>query len=295
MTALKARTNNFQNEKPLSGRLRKTIYLLPNLFTAGNMVLGILAIAYAINDSLTLSLAAETKTTPFVWPARFIVIAAFMDFFDGFIARATGTTSKFGMEFDSLSDLVSFGMAPALLIYLSVLRYWNVVGLSITVFYVVCAAIRLARFNVQAQVEEKSHFMGLPSPAAAGILASYILFSQWAGWYGEGIIMNKVMGWYEENLTYVEKYGIPALTVVIALMMISTIAYPSLKKFKLESVKPLTLAFIVLLVFWLVKAAELTAFVVLTAYLFWGIFKSIMKRSFGRLSRDNKIPKPVKL
>src|SRR5258708_11393396 len=137
-----------------------------------------------------------------------------MDFFDGFVARATGTTSKFGQELDSLADLVSFGMAPALLISLSVLRYLPFWGISIAVFYVVCAAIRLARFNVQAQVEEKSHFMGLPSPAAAGILASYILFSHWMGWYGEGLIMNNGMRWYAENLYHVELHGIPILTAV---------------------------------------------------------------------------------
>src|SRR5580658_10617000 len=214
MTALKAKTNTFQEEKPASSRFRKTIYLLPNLFTAGNMVLGILSIAFAINDSLTLSVAAETKVIPFVFSAQLIVIAAFMDFFDGFVARATGTTSKFGMEFDSLSDLVSFGMAPAILIYLSVLRYLSVWGISITVFYVVCTAIRLARFNVQAQVEEKSHFTGLPSPAAAGLLASYVLLAHWSGWYEKAIIVNRVMHWYEENLNLFALTIIPVMMVV---------------------------------------------------------------------------------
>src|ERR1035441_6752738 len=109
MAAFKSKSGGFQGEKPASNRFRKTIYLLPNLFTAGNIVLGILSIAFAINDALTLSVAAETKVTPFVFSAQLIVIAAFMDFFDGFVARATGTTSRFGMEFDSLSDLVSFG------------------------------------------------------------------------------------------------------------------------------------------------------------------------------------------
>jgi CDP-diacylglycerol--serine O-phosphatidyltransferase len=286
MAAPKTKHNTPIDTDPASSRFRKTIYLLPNMFTAGNMVLGILSIAYAINDALTLSMAAETKVVPFVWPARFIVIAAFMDFFDGFVARATGTTSKFGMEFDSLSDLVSFGMAPAMLIYLSVLRYQNGLGLSITVFYVVCAAIRLARFNVQAQVEEKSHFMGLPSPAAAGILASYVLFSRWGGWYGKGIFMNKVMGWYEENLNLIEFWGIPILTVMIALVMISTLSYPSLKKFKLETVKPVTLALIVLVIFSLLKAAEPTAFAVLTIYFFWGLISSITKKGVDRLRRS---------
>src|SRR6185295_10391421 len=120
----------------------------------------------AINDSLNISLASESKVVAFAWPARFILMAIFLDFMDGRVARATGTTSKFGMEFDSMSDLVSFGMAPALLIYLSVLRYFQFWGLAITILYVVCAAVRLARFNVQAMIEENAHFMGLPSPAA---------------------------------------------------------------------------------------------------------------------------------
>jgi CDP-diacylglycerol--serine O-phosphatidyltransferase len=271
--------------KPNSSRFRKTIFLLPNMFTAGNMVLGILSITYAINDALTLSVAAETKVIPFVWPAKFIVFATLLDFMDGFVARATNTTSKFGQEFDSLSDLVSFGMAPAILIYLSVLRYQNGLGLFITILYVVCAAIRLARFNVQAQVEEKSHFMGLPSPAAAGIIASYVLLSRWPDFYEKGIVLNKVMGWYEENLNFVEFWGIPILTVIIALVMISTISYPSLKKFKLESIRPITLLFVVCVVFMLFKAFELTAFLLLTFYLFWGIFLAVTKKGVDRLRR----------
>lgn len=276
---------NAGGEKPASSRLRKSIYLLPNMLTAANMVLGILSIAYAINDSLTLSLAAETKVIPFVLPAKLILAAIFMDFMDGRVARATGTTSKFGMEFDSLSDLISFGMAPALLIYLSVLRYMNVWGISITVLYVICAAIRLARFNVQAQVEEKAHFVGLPSPAAAGMLASYILFSRWGGWYGKGIILNRVMGWYEENISFIELTIIPVMTVVIALVMISTISYPSLKKLKLETVKPVTFVFITLMIFWLVYAAEFTSFFLLLSYLLWGITHALTKKSFEKIKR----------
>jgi CDP-diacylglycerol--serine O-phosphatidyltransferase len=285
MVAMKYRSSGEAADKPAGSRLRKTIYLLPNMFTAANMVLGILAISYAINDSLTLSLLAENKSTPFVLSATFIVIATFMDFMDGFVARATNTTSKFGMEFDSLSDLVSFGMAPALLIYLSVLRYLSTWGLCIMVLYIVCAAIRLARFNVQAQVEEKTHFMGLPSPAAAGLLASYVLLSRWNGWYGKGIVLNKVMGWYEENLSYLELYFIPFLTVVTALVMISTISYPSLKKIKVETIKPWTLAFVALFILSMWRAFELTSFLVLTLYLFWGLIRSLTKKGVDRLRR----------
>ena len=115
-------------DKNLNSRLRKSIYLLPNMLTAANMVLGLLSIVFAVNDSLTLSMAASS-VIPFVLSAYLIILAAFMDFTDGFVARATGTTSRFGMEFDSLSDLISFGVAPAILIiscrsYVIFLR-WN--------------------------------------------------------------------------------------------------------------------------------------------------------------------------
>lgn len=289
MAVVKSKSSG-ASERPVNSRLRKSIFLIPNLLTASNMILGILSIAYSINDSLTLSLAAETKVTPFVLSAKLILGAIFLDFMDGRVARATGTTSKFGMEFDSLSDLVSFGMAPALMIYLSVLRYMNVWGISITVLYVLCAAIRLARFNVQAQVEEKTHFVGLPSPAAAGMLASYILFSRWGGWYGKGIFLNKVMGWYEENISFIELTVIPIMTVVIALVMISTISYPSLKKLKLETVKPWTFALVVLMFFWMVYAAEFTAFALLTFYLLWGPARSLTKSSVDRLRRPKASP-----
>jgi CDP-diacylglycerol---serine O-phosphatidyltransferase len=289
MSAMRIKPYISEMDRPAPSRFRRTIYLLPNLFTALNMVLGILAITFAVNDSLTLSLAAETKVIPFVWPARLIIIAAFADFFDGFVARATGTTSKFGMEFDSLSDLISFGMAPALLIYLCVLRYLSIWGLAIMALYVVCVAIRLARFNVQAQVEEKSSFMGLPSPAAAGCLASYVLLSRWPGFYDKKIILSTLMGWYEENMNFVELYIIPLMTVVIALVMVSTISYPSMKKWKLETVKPWTLAFIILALFLLLYAAEFTAFALLTIYLLWGIARALTKKSVEKIKRTKPV------
>ncbi|HET9869824.1 MAG TPA: CDP-alcohol phosphatidyltransferase family protein, partial [bacterium] len=105
-------------KSPANSRLRKSIYLLPNILTAANMVFGILSITYSIQDSLTLMAADNNSILPFVLPAKLILVSIFLDFMDGRVARATGTTSRFGMEFDSLSDLISFGMAPAILIYL---------------------------------------------------------------------------------------------------------------------------------------------------------------------------------
>jgi len=288
MSAVKAKFKLSPAKQASNSRLRKSIYLLPNLLTAANMVFGILSITYSIQDSLTLMVSAGSQVLPFVLPAKLILVSIFLDFMDGRVARATGTTSKFGMEFDSLSDLISFGMAPAVLIYLSVLRYLSFWGIAIMVLYVVCAAIRLARFNVQSQVEEKDHFTGLPSPAAAGLLASYVLFSRWGGWYGKGIILNKVMGWYEENISFFELTIIPILTVLIALVMISTIHYPSLKKWKRETIKPLTLGTIAILIFCLVYAYEIAAFALLSFYLLWGVTRMLTKKSAERL-RPSKV------
>ncbi len=264
-------------------KFRKSIYLLPNLFTAANMICGILAITFAINDSLKISLDAENRIVPFVISARFILVAIVLDFLDGRLARATGTTSKFGMEFDSMSDLVSFGMAPAILIYLAVLRYMPFWGISITVLYVVCAAVRLARFNVQATIEEKDHFMGLPSPAAAGLLASYVLLSHWEGWFSKGALVKKLMSLYGENMNYVESIGIPILTVIVALVMVSTIRYPSLKKWKTGTVKAWTFPVVVLVLFWVFYAAELTAFLLLTFYLLYGLAHLVTRKGADRL------------
>lgn len=283
MSALKAKPGPARQNA--NSRFRKSIYLLPNILTAANMVFGILSITYSIQDSLTLMAAESSSILPFVLPAKLILVCIFLDFMDGRVARATGTTSRFGMEFDSLSDLISFGMAPAILIYLSVLRYMSVWGVAITILYVVCAAIRLARFNVQSQVEEKDHFTGLPSPAAAGLLASYVLLSRWAGWYGKGVILNKVMGWYEENISFVELTIIPILTVVIALVMVSTIAYPSLKKWKRERIKPITLGIVAIMIFCLVYAYEFAAFALLASYLLWGIVGMFTRKGAERLRR----------
>jgi len=252
------------------------------MVTAANMVLGILAIAYAFNDALSLKLDVEAKSLPFVWPARLILIAIFVDFLDGRLARATNTTSRFGMEFDSLADLVSFGVAPAVLIYLAVLRYLPFWGVPIAVLYVVCTAVRLARFNVQAAVEEKDHFMGLPSPAAAGLLVSYVLLSRWVGWYMKGPTMKSVMGLYENNINVVEFIIIPLLTVLIAVMMVSNARYPSLKKWSRETIRPITFVGLILLVFMVVYAAEITVFTLLMGYLAWGVVKTGLGHLFSR-------------
>ena len=186
----------------------RSIYLLPNLFTTAGLFAGFYAIIAAANGD-------------FVNAAIAVFVAAVMDGLDGRVARLTGTSSEFGVQYDSLADLVSFGMAPALVMYhwsLSALKYdSNVmgrVGWSAAFLYAACAALRLARFNTQVGVVDKRWFVGLASPAAAGLMMSFV----WAFADGD-------LGWSGEELRYVAL----GVTIVSALLMVSRIRFWSFK------------------------------------------------------------------
>ena len=157
--------NNQREGYSKSGKkLGMYIYILPNLMTTANLFCGFY--------SVMLSMKGEFKTA-----AVAVVIAAIFDQLDGRLARLTHATSKFGAEYDSLCDLVSFGMAPAILMYLWALNPFGRVGMMSCFLFVACGAMRLARFNVQVGVVEKNYFQGLPIPMAAGILTScYLAF-----------------------------------------------------------------------------------------------------------------------
>lgn len=138
------------------------IYVLPNLLTTLNMFFGYFAIIYSIYGQ-------------FLMAAYAIVAAAIFDLLDGRVARMTHATSEFGSQYDSLSDLVSFGLAPSILLFQWSLQPFGRLGWLACFFYVACGALRLARFNVQKEVIEKAYFQGLPSPMAAGIVASSVM------------------------------------------------------------------------------------------------------------------------
>jgi CDP-diacylglycerol--serine O-phosphatidyltransferase len=155
-------------------RLRRGAYLLPSLFTIGNMVLGFYAIVLAYRGSQIVYLEGGDRY--FARAALLIFIAAILDTLDGRIARMTGTDSEFGREYDSLADLFTFGAAPALLTF-----FWDLQGLGrlgwlVPLYYMVCTATRLARFNVQTKVVDTRYFVGLPSPAAAGAVCSLLFY-----------------------------------------------------------------------------------------------------------------------
>ena len=157
------------------------IYLLPNLFTTGAMFAGYYAIVASIGARYSEAAIA-------------VFIAAILDGMDGRVARATGTQSEFGVQYDSLSDLVSFGLAPSLVMYtwsLSTLAdygpLWGKIGWAAAFIYAACAALRLARFNTQVGVIDKRYFQGLPSPAAAAVCMSFVWSMDKFGILGEEV------------------------------------------------------------------------------------------------------------
>lgn len=188
-------------------RFAMHIYLLPNLVTTGNIFFGFFAVIQAIKGE-------------FVTAAYAIVAAAIFDLMDGRLARLTRSTSKFGAEYDSLCDLVSFGMAPGVLLYLWALQPFGRIGWLACFFYMTCGALRLARFNVQAQVVEKAYFQGLPIPMAAGIVASSVLAMR------------------DLEIDASKNIGILAMTFLLAIVMVSTFRYRSFKDLDLKERLP---------------------------------------------------------
>lgn len=149
-------------------QLRKGVYILPNLFTTLNALFGFFAIISSIDGH-------------YVTAAVTIILAGLFDGLDGKIARATNTTSKFGVEYDSLADLISFGVAPGILVYLMALQPMGRIGWLAAFLFTICGALRLARFNTQTGTVSSDYFVGLPIPAAAGMAASTVLFATHLG------------------------------------------------------------------------------------------------------------------
>lgn len=185
-----------------------TIYVLPNLLTTTNMFFGFMSIIFAIRGEYSFGSYA-------------IVAAAVFDLLDGRVARLTDTTSKFGAEYDSLCDLVSFGMAPALIMYLWALQPFGRVGWLASFVFVACGALRLARFNVQ-QADEKQYFQGLPIPMAAGIVASSVLCFK-------DLEVDPSRNWLLLFMTF-----------MLGITMVSTFRYKSFKDVNLKRKQPFT-------------------------------------------------------
>ncbi|HEX9591817.1 MAG TPA: CDP-diacylglycerol--serine O-phosphatidyltransferase [bacterium] len=186
------------------------IYLLPNLLTTAGLFCGFYAIVAAINGH-------------FVAAAHSILLAGVFDILDGKIARLTHSSSAFGVQYDSLSDLTSFGLAPGLLVYLWGLHEVGRIGWVAAFMYVACAALRLARFNVQSGIQDRRYFRGLPTPAAAGVLATTVLF------------YHEVQNMLGHPLEMGRPVWFVAVAYGVAFLMVSNIRYRSFKEIDLRS------------------------------------------------------------
>ncbi|MCC7203184.1 MAG: CDP-diacylglycerol--serine O-phosphatidyltransferase [Nitrospirae bacterium] len=214
------------------------VFILPSILTAANLFCGFFAIVSVLNsDYITAAIA--------------ILVAMLFDGFDGKIARLTNSTSRFGVEFDSLSDLVSFGVAPGLLIYTWALNGYGKIGWLAVFLFVVCGAMRLARFNVRTSVSDNKYFLGLPIPAAAGVIATVVIFDHHILEMGKEVRPIVVL----------------IMTYLLAYLMVSTIKYRSFKDVHLGERKPLSaLVAAVLLLIVVVAEPQIMLFAIFILY-----------------------------
>ncbi|HKP75105.1 MAG TPA: CDP-diacylglycerol--serine O-phosphatidyltransferase [Longimicrobiaceae bacterium] len=190
-------------------RLRRGIIILPSAFTVGNMFLGVWAIVHAARGD-------------YITAGWLIVLGGVLDMFDGRIARYTATGSAFGEELDSLVDAVSFGMAPALIVYFTFLKNGGEWSWIVSFLYLTGAIFRLARFNIEQAGTAKTAFHGLPSPSAGGCVATFYAFTQtplWQRWFHD-VDTGRAAGW---------------LMMMVAVLMVSNVIYPVVPRFSLRT------------------------------------------------------------
>lgn len=228
--------------------------VLPNLFTVGNLFLGIMAILLAMNSH-------------WEYAAITVIIGMLLDGLDGRVARMLNTQSEFGKELDSLSDVITFGVAPAIIMYVSVLNNFGTQGWFITAIFPICGALRLARFNVQTG--PKGYFIGLPITAAGGILATMALYDK-----------------------YVDNHYIMVIGMLfLSYLMVSSIKYPAFKKMKTPKaflwIAAIFVVAIAISAIFYPAELPLVIFVPLAFYALYGLKKSITKR------RENKNEEPI--
>jgi CDP-diacylglycerol--serine O-phosphatidyltransferase len=205
------------------------IYFLPNLLTAGNLFCGFVALTYIVGANLVPDANGFVNWMPIKKALAFILLACIFDLFDGRVARMVGCESPFGREFDSLADLISFGVAPAFLVHHVVLRealppQYKELGWFIASIYLICGAFRLARFNCLSAMNlpgAGKDFLGFPIPSAAGLVASLTLF---------------IIKW-NENDKDLGRWGwaLPVVLLFLSAMMVSEVRYPSFKSLGFRS------------------------------------------------------------
>ena len=232
----------------------KLSYLFPNLLTAASIFAGILSILYSIDSRFTLAI-------------YMILLSGILDSLDGKVARMTNSQSQFGLEFDSIADTVAFGVAPGMLLYLSVAHEYGRLGILVTAIFIIFGAIRLAKFN--AITHSSSVFLGLPIPSGAIFIASYIY----------------ILREYASEYVFV----VPYLALGVAFLMVSNIRYPSFKQnlFGKQHILRVLVGVLLLLSLLYLYTIE-TVFVAVNIYTFWGISKILYSLLTRKIKQKEK-------
>jgi CDP-diacylglycerol--serine O-phosphatidyltransferase len=264
---------------------RLKIYFLPNLLTAGNLFCGFVALTKIVEaDPL-----GDNYVSQIYLALIFILLACVCDLFDGRVARWGGAESPFGREFDSLADLISFGVAPAFLVHRIVLRDVFVrhpeIGWFIASIYLICGAFRLARFNVLSAQPDGGgkEFVGFPIPSAAALVAS----------------LTMLMMWVEEKEFAVGylRYVLPGLLLFLSWMMVSQVRYPSFKSLNLRATRTFTRTLVAILFVGcvVVLQAKILVFILplfFTAYLIYGFVRPRISRAMRREIEEDEDDEP---
>ncbi|MGH7987196.1 MAG: CDP-diacylglycerol--serine O-phosphatidyltransferase [Candidatus Binataceae bacterium] len=233
-----------ERRKKITAPLRRGVYLVPVTITSLGLLAGFYSLISAVNAHFELA-------------AVMIMVAFICDGLDGRVARASSTSSQFGVEYDSLSDVVAFGVAPAGLAYTWALKPLGAIGIVLAGLYVVAAALRLARFNIQTVSSDKRRFTGLPVPGAAAMMAGLVL----------------AYSYFELNSPLILGIFMAPLTLALAALMISRIPYPSFKSLHLKKRAQIELVVAVLVVAALLFVMpQFTVFVLAAAYVLSGPF-----------------------
>ena len=235
----------------------RKIYIVPNFVTTANMFCGFYSIIASMHGDFTTASWA-------------IMAASIFDMLDGRIARLAKATSQFGVEYDSLSDLISFGMAPGLLLYRWSLEPFGRLGWLAAFLFVVCGALRLARFNVFSGVLPKGYFQGLPIPMGAGMVATFIIFTQSMGW------------------DVSDHFVVLLLTFALASLMVSTIKFPSFKELNWRSRGSFGYLLIGVLAMVLIAVKpEVTLFLLLSSYVVLSLIWNVVRVLKGTPAEQN--------
>ncbi len=271
-----------EREDPYNVKQASRIYFLPNLMTAGNLFCGFMAIISCIQarlaeTALTLEYRGMINADHYRNAVYLIFGAAAFDALDGRLARMGGRESLFGAEFDSLADVVSFGLAPALLMFFLILSpsqgqlWFRDIGWFIGFVYLLCAAMRLARFNVitnpllrPGKKDSNKDFVGLPVPAAAATVASLVL-----------LLLNLAE---HDKALRAWAYSLPPFMLLVAVLMVSTVRYPSGKNIDLQTrtrMRPFILLLVLIGLF--VQLKQYALFAACVAYIFFGLIRHVRR------------------